>query len=256
MTNIKEPKECICCGGTYEHIRGAPKGTYSCTTCKHIYRHSYMKTALEFHSQGGDYRKGEYDTETGMFKDIYKMPTKVAIRRQRVNAQLSMVSEYISKEQTALEVASGKGFLLTELKDRFSEVTGMDLHPAVAKHNNVVNPHADFIVCDYLKMKEEKKYDVILAFDVMEHIEDANKFVEKTAALANEYAIIQVPADRKLKPINPGFDGHVHYFSEQSLKAIFTKNNLFDCMFMYKSKPKELANGREILAVFKVKNQL
>lgn len=251
---MKKPKICICCGGTY--AAHGPKDTYRCKQCKHIYRHSYITSALETHSLGGTYRNKEYDVENETFQDLEKLKGKkhLIIRAERVKKQLDTVINFFSKSDTVLEVASGKGFMLTQLLDYFDNVTGMDLHPYVKNYNKKNNPRAEFIVCDFLEFPEENKYDVIFAMDVMEHIEDANKFVNKMAALANKYVVVQVPVDRSLKLVNnksKGFDGHVHYFSEESLKSVFTKNNLFQCEFIYKSKRHELANGPELIAVFK-----
>jgi hypothetical protein len=108
-----------------------------------------------------------------------------------------------------------------------------------------------------------------LAFDVLEHVENLNDFVKKAYNLTEKYVLIQVPIGRPIIPPNATsmknkptytdnagqnvsleFDGHLHYFTQNSLVRLFTKDNLFKCSFIYKSKPEQLANGFEILAVF------
>jgi len=230
--------------------------TYICPICRHIYRH-YHLSASDYHSEGGNYRSGdtqsqgekEYDEITKTFNTFSL--EKASARIEKVKAQISHISKFLSKDQTALEIASGKGFMLHEAKEIFKKIVGNDIHPSVGNHNKKYNPEVDFIVCDALELSEEDKYDVVLAFDVLEHIEDANKFVEKMWALTKEYVVVQVPVDRSMSPPNPNFDGHVHYFSKDSLRKLFTKKLLFRCEYIYKSKRGELANGPELIAVFK-----
>jgi hypothetical protein len=239
-----KPTECLCCGDEYEKHQTVD--TYRCPSCGHIHRHYYF-SSLDFHA-GDKYREGQFDIEKDLFKEV--SPQEREKRKERVLKQLSIVGEYISPNQTALEVASGKGFMLSEAKHFFKKLTGNDLHPTVAKHNKLTNPEVEILVCDILDIAEDTKYDTVLAFDVLEHIEDANSFVNKISAITNKYVVVQVPVDRSLPPPNPNFDGHVHYFSKASLNELFTKNNLFQCRFMYKSKRGELANGPELIAVF------
>jgi hypothetical protein len=109
-------------------------------------------------------------------------------------------------------------------------------------------------------LPENKKYDIVVAMDVLEHVENIKEFAQKMHSLTNKYAVIQIPVERGLKcPNDPAlqggreFDGHLHYFSEFSLNNLFIKDDMFKCVFMYKSFPKELANGREIFAIFEKK---
>ena len=91
--------------------------------------------------------------------------------------------------------------------------------------------------------------------DMLEHIEGVNEFVIKMDSIVREYIVVQVPIARALPPVNPNFDGHVHYFSEDSLKTLFTKKDFFECVHIHTSLPNELANGRELIAVFKKRNK-
>ena len=117
-------------------------------------------------------------------------------------------------------------------------------------------------------MDEDKQYDVIFALDVLEHIEDIQSFPKKISKLAKK-VVVQVPTDRPIippnihlmhpkpkyttadgYPVSTDFDGHLHYFTEFSLNNLFTKDNMFKCLFLYKSEACELAGGPEILAVY------
>ena len=117
-------------------------------------------------------------------------------------------------------MASGKGFMLKELKDMVKDITCSDIHPSVINHNKEYNPHVqNFIVSDVLTLPDDKQYDVVIAMDMLEHVEDVDEFVTKLASIVNEYVVIQVPINRNLIPVNSNFDGHIHYFSEKSLNS-------------------------------------
>lgn len=242
----KVQQVCFCCGKG--HFIKFFSDTYRCNNCNHIYR-DYKKSAADFHADGGDYRKKEYDQTSRAFNSFAMKDEPDRLRK--VRNQISHFKKYVNKNQTALEVASGKGFMLRELKGMFKHITASDIHPLVCEHNKIYNPHVDdFIVSDVLELSTSKKYDVVIAMDMLEHVEDVDKFVEKMHAIAKEKVVIQVPTERSLRRVNPDFDGHVHYFSKKSLKSLFQKRGLFKCVHLHKSERGELANGREIIAVF------
>ena len=233
--------------------------TYICSspTCSHIYR-NYILSAKEFHS--GEYRDDQYDPETEL---LFKIETQEMSEDRRIRSlkQMEYLSDFMSKEYSILEIAPGKGYHTPLLQERFKSVVGVDLDEKVIKHNKKINPGVEVILSDFLDLPEDKTYDVLCAFDVIEHIREIDEIPSKMHSLINKYAIIQVPTKRKIAPPNfhliekpqphhAPFDGHLQYFSEQSLVNLFTRNNLFKCAYLYPTDPLEVANGCELLAVF------
>lgn len=233
--------------------------TYVCSSpvCNHVYR-NYVLSAKEFHA--GEYREGQYDPKTELlFQNETEKVTKD--RKRRSLRQMTYLTDFMSKEYSLLEIAPGKGYHTPMLLERNKTVVGVDLDEKVIKHNRKVNPDVEMILSDFLDLTEDKKYDVLCAFDVIEHIKEIDKIPAKMHALVNKYAIIQVPTMRKIappnfhlienpKPHHAKFDGHLQYFSEQSLVNLFTKDNLFKCVLLVPTLPDEVANGCELLAVF------
>ena len=251
------------------NLNEAIEDSYMClnANCKHVYRH-FKKDIAAFHRD--DYRKKELvENHTNTLLSMGD-EQKILKRHERFKTALHIVKSYIKPEHDVLEVASGRGYFLGLAKNYFKSITGMDIDPKTKIHNSQINPEVNYIVSDFNEMKETKKYDCLLAFDVLEHIENLNSFVKKAYNLTDKYVLIQVPIGRPIIPPNAAamenkpiytdnagqnvsleFDGHLHYFTENSLIRLFTKDNLFECSFIYKSKPKQLASGLEILAVFK-----
>lgn len=251
-------KSCHCCDyGNYLCYPCAD--TYKCDQCGHIYRH-YKEDVAEFH-KGDDYRGADGFAED---KQTFTMSEELkAARAVRCQRQLSIVKKYIKENESLIDLATGTGVFIKEAKEYYKNLKGSDIHRTVATHNAIANPEVEIIISDVFLMDEDVTYDGITAFDVLEHIDDISKFVEKVHKISNKYFILQVPCDRDpFPPPNDPFhhlnehcagrfDGHVHYYTEQSLEALFCKNNLFSSEVVKKAAPGVLANGAEIIAVFK-----
>ena len=256
MNDEKVPKKCHCCdNGNYKDYSYVD--TYKCDQCGHIYRH-FKEDVTKFH-EGDDYRghthpicpDGQFSEDKKTFKEL--PPALKQERLIRCQKQLSIVKRFIKENESLIDLATGKGFFLEEAKKIYKNLKANDLHRTSVSHNAETNPEVEIILCDILSMDESTSYDGATGFDVLEHIDDVNRFVEKVYKILNKYLIIQVPCDREpFPPPNEGvFDGHVHYFSEQSLYSLFCKNNLFSLEGLKKAMPGELAGGPEIIAVFK-----
>ena len=281
INNIQKPKKCHCCGnGEYKQISELhghqalyareksmymssiedAVDTYICTNpvCKHVYRH-YYEDISDFHREGG-LRTKQKNQKTGLL-DL-GTPEKIQLKIQRAENQLFCVRDFLLQDDLALEIAPGRGFFLMVAKEYFKTIKGVDIDPAVVTHNKILHPNIEVKSCSFLDLSEDEKYDVILAFDFLEHIEELDDFVTKLHAITNKYAVIQIPVDRPIIPPNYHllenpkkhqlpFDGHLHYFSEFSLNNLLSKNGLFECVHMYKTFPGETAGGKELLCVFK-----
>ena len=285
-------KTCHCCGSEYASMYAAARSTadgekiskavndlltekidhfripedledsYVCLdhACKHIYR-DFKKDISEFHA--GEYREKQYNDSKKMLE-----LKKESLRLRQAANQINLISDFLKPQSSILEVAPGRGFVLKTLSNLgYSDVTGVDIDNKVTLHNEQYNPDIRCITSDILDFKENNNYDMVMGFDVLEHIEDLKIFVEKMKSLTKKYVTVQVPVDRPLippnyhllkdpKPWQGSFDGHLHYFTELSIISLFTKNDEFKCVFMYKTKPFEVAGGPELLCVFeKVEKQ-
>tara|TARA_R100000152_G_C6773215_1_gene200447 strand:+ start:1311 stop:2165 length:855 start_codon:yes stop_codon:yes gene_type:complete len=228
---------------------------YMCNNpaCVHIYRNFFGNSA-EFHA--GEYREHEYKKDG---KNVLNLGSAEEQKKRwkRVQNQINIFDSFLEKNHHILEIATGKGYLARVLSQMYKNFVGSDIDPKVVEHNQVVNPDLKVILSDVIKLPEDKKYDVVIAMDVLEHVEDTVRFAKKMHSLTKKYAIIQVPINRRLvcpnKPHLQGlknFDGHLHYFSKFSLNNLFTQNDMFRCVLLYQTSMGEVANGPELLAVF------
>ena len=228
---------------------------YMCSnpTCAHIYR-NFFGNAAEFHA--GEYREHQYKKDEKSVLDLGSVEEQQR-RWKRVKNQVNIFSSFLKQDDHILEIATGKGYLARVMSQIYKNFVGSDIDPKVVEHNEIVNPDLKVILSDVIKLPEDNKYDVVVAMDVLEHVEDTVQFVKKMHSLTKKYAIIQVPVNRRLvcpnKPHLQGrknFDGHLHYFNKFSLNNLFTQDDMFKCLLIYQTSRGEVANGPELLAVF------
>jgi SAM-dependent methyltransferase len=95
-----------------------------------------------------------------------------------------------------LELGCGTGFFLRELaKDNRFELTGSDIYLAGLKYAKAKLPDTTFIQLDATSNHTQEKYDIIGAFDVIEHIENDSAVIANVYRSLHDggYFIITVP---------------------------------------------------------------
>lgn len=134
-----------------------------------------------------------------------------------------------------LDVGCATGMLLQLLTERGAVAEGLDVSEyavaeAVSKGLNVSNK-------DVMSLKGEPSYDVVTAFDVIEHMQDINGFLDRVHSLLKRDGtfIFLTPDCGSESALSEkedwyGFNGsleHLLYFSTTSLNYIFKK--IFGC---------------------------
>lgn len=107
--------------------------------------------------------------------------------------------KFINNSSNVLEIGCGNGSFLRKIKDSALNFfyTGIDLK----LYNNFIDCELDevkFIETDFnnfFKNNNNRKYDVVVAFQVLEHLEDLKEFFDKTYTLLNNdgLLILSVP---------------------------------------------------------------
>ena len=87
-----------------------------------------------------------------------------------------------------------------------------------------------------MELSDDKKYDIVSMWHVLEHIQDLKSSIKKISKIATKRAIIEVPLlvalngtgrRRDLTSPNDGnYDGHYHYFCERSFKKLIKNSGM------------------------------
>ena len=148
--------------------------------------------------------------------------------------------------QKILEIGAGSGNTLVEIKERqlASEVVGIDIFALENSHQK--NPLIDNFIIANLETEElnlrTEYFDVILAGDVLEHLVDPWKVVEKVTKFLKKGGIfiISVPNIREISTISKilfggGFNydpeggimdkTHLRFFCKRNVNELFDKND-------------------------------
>lgn len=129
--------------------------------------------------------------------------------------------------QTICEIGCGAGEILKQLSDRYPDktFTGYEISPqAFALCRKRSGPHLDFKYGDLLT--ESTHFDVVMAIDVFEHVEDYWGFLRKLRD-RGAYKIFHIPLDISVQGVLRGTSmmrgrrtvGHIHYFTKETALA-------------------------------------
>ena len=146
--------------------------------------------------------------------------------------------EIIKKEQKRkiLEIGSNDGYLLCEIKKMDNFVVGVDPSPTMiklSKRKGIVSLEGLFSEKFAIKIKKKyKKFDIIIANNVLNHSNDPNNFFKGLKKVLNKDGSFITENPYWLDTIALGYfdqiyHEHVSYFTIKSLKKICELNKLY-----------------------------
>lgn len=145
--------------------------------------------------------------------------------KARKNIVSNTINKYITKKDNKiLEIGCGYGIMTTMLNNQ-GEVDGIE--PYADCYNYLrKNVKGNFIKKSILDYNTTKKYDIVALFDVLEHIEDDSKTVQKIRNLLNKNGkvILTVPAYMFLWSHHDDTNKHYRRYTNKTLTELFEKN--------------------------------
>jgi 2-polyprenyl-6-hydroxyphenyl methylase/3-demethylubiquinone-9 3-methyltransferase len=138
----------------------------------------------------------EWWNPEGKFKPLHKFnPIRISYIKNNIISSLNLKNKKKPLEQTQiLDIGCGGGLLSEPMSRLGANVTGID---ASQKNINIAKLHArksnlniNYICTSPEKMKSNKKFDVILNMEIIEHVEDINFFLESSSALLKKNGIM------------------------------------------------------------------
>ncbi len=201
---------CHACGWRYE--RSTPLLT--CSRCGHAYR-PFTGDPIEFHAH--QYRKdfrfhrsqGEFDANGRPNKRFHRARRSIVKKREK------LIREFLSCEKRCLDIGAGGGTFAAQIRRRVQSVECLEVDPSLVAECQRLGFKT--YKNDFLNQRFDRPYDVVFGWHVLEHIPDAQVFVDKAVALARQYFILEIPVNRR---VPEQFDGHYHYFSMPSLRLM------------------------------------
>lgn len=143
----------------------------------------------------------------------------------RKTIALELIRKYIPTKSYFLEIGGGAGdfsraLIKLGLRGKiidFSEESYQTIKKLSKQTNNLRIEKADFLEFD-----EKEKYDLIIMFEVLEHISQENLVIERINYLLKDggYALISVPSRKKLWDEWDKLAGHVKRYEKEELKQL------------------------------------
>ena len=180
----------------------------------------------------------EWWNENGKFKILHQ------IKSHRMSYILEQIDERKIKDLKILDVGCGGGIICEPLARLGAEVTGIDFVPnnikAAKIHCKKNGLKIRYIYKDIEKSKLDEKFDLILMFEVLEHLDDWKKTIKKIKKNLNKNGIIIIStinrnslsklfaisiAENILKWIPIGTHDYYKLIKPEELKKTLTQEN-------------------------------
>lgn len=111
-----------------------------------------------------------------------------------------------------LEVGAGEGYLLEAIRQRLPQVrlVGLDLEASIVAEGRRVFPHLDLRQGDIYHINEpDHTWDVVVASEVLEHLERPADGLRELARVAKRYVVLSVPWEPWFRTLNLARGKHV-----------------------------------------------
>jgi rubredoxin len=204
-----------------DHPYDPPEGLlHRCPRCGHGFR-PFEGDPIAFHAT--EYRKS-FRRDTREI-DEHGRPTPLFHRMRKgiVRKRVRLVKPYLRATDHCLDIGAGAGTFCTEIRKRVASIECTELDENLAAESRRLGFPTR--TGDFLAMDFDAPFDVVFAWHVLEHVEDARAFVERAMRLARRHVIIEVPWKRR---VPEAFDGHYHYFNETSLRLVLREPRVID----------------------------
>jgi 2-polyprenyl-3-methyl-5-hydroxy-6-metoxy-1,4-benzoquinol methylase len=116
--------------------------------------------------------------------------------------------------ETVLDVGCGQGSLLADLHNIFPQISlcGTDFSLTSIAQARQRLPHGEFLVMDVTRTALNRKFDLVVCTDVLEHIEDDITALSNLARMTNSYVLIATIQGR-MRSHEPEAWGHVRNYA-------------------------------------------
>jgi 2-polyprenyl-6-hydroxyphenyl methylase/3-demethylubiquinone-9 3-methyltransferase len=189
----------------------------------------------------------EWWDPSGKFKPLHKFnPIRIRYIKENIINSFKLKSKKKPLDKiNILDIGCGGGLLSEPMTRLGANVTGID---ASRKNINIAKLHAkkNKLKINYLcsspeKLKIQKKFDVILNMEIIEHVEDINFFINSCSKLLKKnglmfvatlnktlksYLFAIIGAEYVLRWLPIGTHDWEKFVKPEDLKKILNKNNL------------------------------
>lgn len=194
-----------------------------CTSCGYVFTWPRISVEQYLSYYRGDYAKDVY----ALGEDEASVEEAISWRTRSSKMKIDFFASFYPKGGRALEIGSGLGTFLKELRDRFHmTVRGVELSPQFAKIASQRFGIETFLgdASDFFKTDKRNSYDVIVMDQVLEHLYDPLSLLREVKKKLTPKGLLYVGVPNLSSPAaaKPDFfiPEHVSYFSPHTLALL------------------------------------
>ncbi len=194
-----------------------------CECCGNLYTRYFPKKFFN--------RKNQLKVITPHQNIEQKLASDVSIRMLRTWCDMLQNMKQYTKGKNILEIGVGKGALIATAIEMGYPIDCVEIEEDVAQNIADLLQHP-VICCDFLDLPEEKTYDIISMGDVIEHLDDPRKGLEKARRLLKEDGVIWISTPNYNSAFNQlnrnctamwDEPWHITYFSREGLEKLLSE---------------------------------
>jgi 2-polyprenyl-3-methyl-5-hydroxy-6-metoxy-1,4-benzoquinol methylase len=154
------------------------------------------------------------------------MPTRadeVSVVFSRHKFTYEYIQQYTGN-RTVIDVGCGTGYGSRILSENAREVIGIDLNNEAIAYcrENYKSENLSFVQSDVFSLNEERKYDIAVTLQVIEHVDNVSEFCDKLKSIVKEGGGVfistpNIPVDQKIRNKN---SYHVNEMTYPEFKKI------------------------------------
>ena len=197
-----------------------------CKSCDLI----YVSPTFDYNHYINLYKKNEYQKITKKLSEKSHNYRRKRFGRERIKILKKFFNR--DKTPTVLDIGCATGFFIEEAKKIGWKTLGLELNPSAVSFAKKRGLNVKNI--DFLKTKFDQKFDIICAFDVLEHLIDPKKIIKKAYKYLKKGGLlfVYVPNWQSASRLLLGEENahfiwpthHLTYFTPNTLKNFFEKN--------------------------------
>ena len=152
------------------------------------------------------------------------------------------------KPKNILEIGCGEGYISKYVYDFFKgevKIEAIDIDKNIIEQAQKTYPNIEFSVNSIYSLPTDKKYDLIILSEVLEHLDNIPEALKKVKEIFQKFVIITIPNEPIWRILNilrlkylkdfGNTPGHIQHFNKKSIVKVL--NNYFNILRIFTPMP-------------------